>query len=368
MWSGIFPPLPKEFDLAIMDRFCTYLPGWEMLKNSSEFLTLNYGFITDYLAEAFHYQLKHTNRYEDVSRRIKSGKDVEGRDEKGIKKTVVAVMKMLHPHGVCSDEDFEEYIEYAIERRRRVKEQMNKRKPDDEFAKIDLSYFNAQGAEVIVRCPESVEASATLYPQKSGMLVERIDNEGQGESHQPEAKGTGKADEPVIQNIPAAEVSIPKLQEQHFTITYDSTGFSYESIILPYLVGAKSVVVEDPYIRATHQVQNFVRFCEAVLKQASVRNIELIISYDNETNVQEMAERLLDIKQSLLEFDVNLDVKVNENLHDREIRIDNGWVVKIGRGLDFFQKPDSWFGVGANDLSLRKCLETKVDIFRCQDI
>jgi ATP-dependent Lon protease len=363
----LFQPLPKEFDLAIMDRFCTYLPGWEMPKNSSEFLTSNYGFITDYLAEAFHYQLKHTNRYEDVSRRIKLGKDVEGRDEKGIKKTVVAFMKMLHPHGVCSDEDFEEYVEYAIEGRRRVKEQMNKRKPDDEFAKIDLSYFNTQGAEVIIRCPESLEASATLYPQKSGMLVERIDNEGQGESHQPEAKGTGKADEPVIQNIPAAEVSVPKLQEQHFTITYDSTGFSYESIILPYLVGAKSVIVEDPYIRATHQVQNFVRFCEAVLKQASVRNIELIISYDNETNVQEMAERLLDIKQSLLEFDVNLDVKVNENLHDREIRIDNGWVVKIGRGLDFFQKPESWFGVGANDLSLRKCLETKVDIFRSQD-
>jgi ATP-dependent Lon protease len=94
-----FSPLPKEFDLAIMDRFCTYLPGWEMLKNSSEFLTANYGFITDYLAEAFHYQLKHTNRYEDVSRRIKLGKDVQGRDEKGIKKTVVAFMKMLHQHG-----------------------------------------------------------------------------------------------------------------------------------------------------------------------------------------------------------------------------------------------------------------------------
>ena len=61
-------------------------------------------------------------------------------------------------------------------------------------------------------------------------------------------------------------------------------------------------------------------------------------------------------------MDVELDIKVNENLHDREIKIDNGWTVKIGRGLDFFQKPDRWFSVGANDLSLRKCLETKVDI------
>ena len=65
-------------------------------------------------------------------------------------------------------------------------------------------------------------------------------------------------------------------------------------------------------------------------------------------------------------------VKVIEEVNDefeldiqlREIRIDNGWTVKIGRGLDFFQKPESWFGVGVNDLSLRKCLETSVDIFK----
>ena len=92
----LFQPLPKEFDLAVMDRFCIYMPGWEMPKNSSEYLTNNYGFITDYLAEAFHYQLKHTNRYEEVSTRTKLGKCVEGRDEKGIKKTVAAYLKMLH--------------------------------------------------------------------------------------------------------------------------------------------------------------------------------------------------------------------------------------------------------------------------------
>lgn len=133
---------------------------------------------------------------------------------------------------------------------------------------------------------------------------------------------------------------------------------------MPYLAGAKSVVIEDPYIRATHQVQNFIRFCEAILKQPTVKKIQLITSYDENTNVQELAERLQDVKQSLLELDVELDIKVNENLHDREIRIDNGWTVKIGRGLDFFQKPDTWFSVGMNDLALRKCLETKVDIYK----
>ncbi len=128
--------------------------------------------------------------------------------------------------------------------------------------------------------------------------------------------------------------------------------------------GAKSIIIEDPYIRVTHQVQNFIRLCEAVLKQPSLKKIQLITNYDEHTNVKEMAEHLQSLQQSLLELDIELVIKVNENLHDREIRIDNGWTIKIGRGLDFYQKPDTWFSVGVNDLSLRKCLETSVDIFR----
>jgi ATP-dependent Lon protease len=75
-------------------------------------------------------------------------------------------------------------------------------------------------------------------------------------------------------------------------------------------------------------------------------------------------EKLEELKQSLLEADVALDIELKDKLHDREVRIDNGRFIKIGRGLDFYQKPESWFAVGANDLSLRKCLETKVDIFK----
>lgn len=89
----------------------------------------------------------------------------------------------------------------------------------------------------------------------------------------------------------------------------------------------------------------------------------LVTSYDTDTDVQALSERLSELKQSLLDVDIELDIKINEHMHDREIRIDNGWTIKIGRGLDFYQKPDSWFGIGSNDLSLRKCLETKVDIF-----
>lgn len=366
----LFQPLPPELDLAVMDRFAAYIPGWEMPKNSSEFLTSNYGFITDYLAEAFHYQFKHTNRYEEVSKRIRLGKSIEGRDEKGIKKTVCAFLKILHPNGPPTNDEFEEYAAYATECRRRVKEQMNKRKPDDEFARINLSYFKVSGEEVVVFCPESKDAPATQEPARRRL------NQGD------EQPGGAVEVQPAVQPAPAiaAELSvapsptpsIPKevaptpmdLKEQHFTILYGDTGHSYESILGPYLQGAKAVVIEDPYIRLQHQIQNFVRFCETVLKAGTVKKIGLITGYDDKTQLADIAEKLDELKQSLLDLDVVLEVKLNPNIHDREIRLDNGWIIKIGRGLDFYQKPGGWFEVGVNDLSLRKCLETKVDIFQ----
>jgi ATP-dependent Lon protease len=365
----LFQPLPAEFDLAIMDRYAAYIPGWEMPKNSSEFLTSSYGFITDYLAEAFHYQFKHTNRYEEVSKRIRLGKSVEGRDEKGIKKTVCAFLKILHPTGSPTDEEFAEYVAYAVECRRRVKEQMNKRKPDDEFARIDLSYFDVQGKEVVVFCPESKNAAATQQPLRR-QLNEKLAPEREESSVPVEAPVTVVAVAAVAAvesapvEAPRPEVAASQLEERHFTIMYGDVGHSYESIVGPYLFGAKSLVIEDPYIRLPHQIQNFVRFCEMVVRSETVRKVTLVTGYDDNTQLADIADKLEELKQSLLELDVELEVKLNPNMHDREIRIDNGWVVKIGRGLDFYQKPGGWFEVGANDLTLRKCLETKVDIFR----
>lgn len=362
----LFQPLPAELDLAIMDRFAAYIPGWEFPKNSSSFLTNRYGFITDYLAEAFHYQFKHTNRYEEVNRRIRLGKAVEGRDEKGIKKTVAAFLKILHPNGAPSDVEFEEYVAYAMECRRRVKEQMNKRKPDDEFALINLSYFKSDGTEVVVHCPESKDATATQEPTRR-----RLDISEQTES-QPNGDQASTTSAPKVQSEPTPStldetIAVqPQLREQHFTIMYGDTGHSYESIIGPYLSGVKSIVIEDPYIRLQHQIQNFVRFCETALRSETVKKIILVTGYDDKTQLAEIHEKLDDLKQSLLEVDIVLDVELNPNIHDREIRLDNGWIIKIGRGLDFYQRPSSWFEVGASDLSLRKCLETKVDIFKVE--
>jgi len=365
----LFQPLPKEFDLAIMDRFAMYLPGWEMPKTSSKFLTDNYGFITDYLAEAFHYQLKHTNRYEEVNKRVTLGKEIEGRDEKGIKKTIAGFLKILHPSSPPSETEFEEYVSYAIEGRRRVKEQMNKRKPDDEFALINLSFIDSEGTERVVYCLESKDSMATQEPTRKS-IHEKEETKYVSAKKKPK-KVTAQAkileeQKEHVQYESAEEepTELVKLEEQHFTIRYGATGFSYDSIIGPYLTGAKSIEIDDPYIRATHQIQNFVRFCETTAKSPLIRKITLKTAIDHLTDVSELEDRLNDVKQSLLEIDIELVIILDKNLHDREIRIDNGWSISIGRGLDFFQKPESWFYVGAYDQTQRKCLETKVDIFK----
>jgi ATP-dependent Lon protease len=355
----LFQPLPPQLDLAVMDRFACYLPGWEMPKNSSAFLTDQFGLITDYLAEAFHYQLKHTNRYEEVSKRVKLGSAVEGRDEKGIKKTLCAFLKILHPATSPTDEEFDEYVDYAVESRRRIKEQMNKRKPDDEFAKIDLSYINSNGKEIIVYCPESKTADATLNPVRQQLANSSEDASSQNEEPKTETQNSDTDPTPV------PEVTAePPLSEQHFTILYGDSGHTYETILGPYLRGAKAITIEDPYIRMPHQITNFVRFCETIIKTSIVRQINLVTSYDENTDLPSLNEKFDELKQSLLENDVELSIKLNKNMHDREIRIDNGWIIKIGRGLDFYQKPESWFEIGSNEFSLRRCLETKVDISR----
>jgi ATP-dependent Lon protease len=75
----------------------------------------------------------------------------------------------------------------------------------------------------------------------------------------------------------------------------------------------------------THQITNFVRFCETVLKCApTVRRVDLITGYDEKTELTTVREKLEELKQSLLEADVTLDIELKATLHDREVRIDTG--------------------------------------------
>lgn len=151
--TDLFQPLPKEFDLAVIDRLHFYMPGWEVPKNSKDILTTHYGFVTDYLAEAFR-TLRKENRIDSIEQFYRLGSHVEGRDAIAVKRTVSGFIKLLHPDGQHTKEDVRGYLELALESRRRVKEQLKKR-GSFEFYKTSFSYIDQDdGIERTVGVPE----------------------------------------------------------------------------------------------------------------------------------------------------------------------------------------------------------------------
>lgn len=352
----LFKPLHPVFNFAIQDRFHSYIPGWEIPKNKDESLTRNYGLIIEYLAEAFHHLSRKVNRYTYVKDSCKLGSGYVQRDQTAVLKTVCAFVKMLHPGSDPTREELNEYLEYAIEGRRRVKEQLNKKKDDDEFASINLGYFDQKDQLVTVWCPESKDAPATQSPMRY-----TASTEAPKDSEREPEKEAARKKEPEADS-PEEPVVSSKAKERHYRIHYGAVGYSYEAIFKDYLAGAKELRIEDPYIRQHHQIVNFLRFCETVVRLAKPKKITLVTKFDNELEKDEAMSKLFTIIDSLKQYDVELIITENSALHDREVFLSSGWSVKIGRGFDIYQRPDDWLTLGANDLDLRQCLETNVDI------
>jgi ATP-dependent Lon protease len=293
-------------------------------------------------------------------------------------KTVCAFVKILHPGTEPTQAEIDEYLAYAIEGRRRVKEQMNKKKPDDEFANINLGYLTESGEVKVVYCPESKDAPATQAPiRKQAVSQGRGSRQAVVEEAEPTppVAAVRKEQQPArVEPSPAPPPPAPEVarsmvtaadegpKERHYRIHYGATGYSYETIFGEYVPGADEIVVEDPYIRHHHQVVNFVRFCEMAVRYGPPKKILLITKFDTPEEETEAMTKLASLAESLKLYEVDLQIRKNHAMHDREVRFSNGWKVKIGRGFDIYQRPEDWLAIGANDLALRPCLETNVDI------
>lgn len=168
--TDLFQPLPPEFDLAVIDRFHFYLPGWEVPKTSKDMLTKHYGFVTDYIAEAFR-ALRKQNRFDEVEKTYRFGSHVEGRDATAARRTVSGLLKILHPDGQYTRDELKEYVEIALEGRRRVKEQLKKR-GSFEFYKTSFSYVDKEsGQEQTVGMPEQGgKAAISQDPLPPGII------------------------------------------------------------------------------------------------------------------------------------------------------------------------------------------------------
>lgn len=158
----LFTDLPKDMvDPAFLDRLHFYLPGWEIPKLDRAMFTDRYGFVSDYFAEALR-QLRKENFTAALDEEFALGSALSARDEKAVRKSVSGLLKILHPHGIWTRAELREYLELAMEGRRRVKEQLRKLAPH-EFSRTEFSFIERDtGREVFVGVPEQPDIADGL--------------------------------------------------------------------------------------------------------------------------------------------------------------------------------------------------------------
>ncbi len=358
---SLFLTLPKAFDFAIQDRFFFYWPGWEIPKMDPRWYASNYGLITDYFAEAFHHMFKNNSSYSNtLSSKMRLGTNVEGRDDLAIQKTTMGLLKIIHPDADPTEQEFEEILEYAIEGRRRVKEQMNKMKDDDEYSRVDLSYINSLGVEKIIYCQES---KRFLQGQVSNLeTIQEIASNGKSALE----RILPSKDEVIVEKI-VKKTSPADPVEKHLKILYGDIGYSYEVIFKDYFIGAESIIIQDPYVRQKHQISNFLKLAELIVKIGDCKKIHLFTASDDIEQQRENKYAFDQIADSLYENEIDFTFEFSETIHDRQIQTSNGWRIVMGRGLDYFQSlGGNYYQIGVNDQSLRPCLETEFDFIKSE--
>ena len=165
--SSLFDPFPEEMgtDTAFLDRMHCYNPGWEIPKFRPEHFTDDYGFITDYLAEVMR-ELRKENYSDALYQDFHLGRNLNQRDVIAVQKMVSGYIKLLYPDGRYEKEDLQEILTYALEMRRRVKEQL-KRLGGMEFYDVNFSYIDQDTMqETYVNVPE--QGSSKLIPEGTG--------------------------------------------------------------------------------------------------------------------------------------------------------------------------------------------------------
>lgn len=160
--AHLFAPFPEDMvDAAFFDRMHSYLPGWEIPKMRPEYLTNQYGLIVDYLAEYLR-EMRKWNYSDAIDKYFKLGNNLNQRDVIAVRKTVSGMLKLLYPHGEFDKEAVERCLVYALENRRRVKEQL-KKIGGMEFYDVHFSYIDNESLEErFVSVPE--QGGGSLIP------------------------------------------------------------------------------------------------------------------------------------------------------------------------------------------------------------
>jgi ATP-dependent Lon protease len=332
--SHFYEPLPDKYiDSAFLDRIHAFNPGWEVQPVRHELFCTGYGFVVDYIAEV----LKHL-RTEDYTGLYKQhfeiSSEVSTRDQTGFEKTFSGLMKILHPNGKATPEEIGELLDFAMECRRRVREQILR--IDSTFKANDFTYRNLQsGTEVSVLTPEEQQ-----YPAFSGLRP--LSAEAVGDTTDipsPQQLDASRPEE--MAQLEAAGPLTLSLKEHHLVVPENSKGWSYRRLFGDYLMGASGIIIRDPYIRAFHQIRNLMEFLRMVNEITPIGDevsVHLITGSDQES-MEKQLDNLGQVQDSFAGTSTPFtwEIDASPNFHARSITTNTGWKITLDRGLDLFQ-------------------------------
>ena len=271
--SHLFEPFPEAMgnDAAFLDRMHCYIPGWEIPKYRPKFFTDDFGFITDYFSEVMR-ELRKISYADAYAKYFKLGNNLNQRDVIAVKKTVSGLVKLIYPDGNFTRENVEEILRFALEMRRRVKEQLKKiggmEFYDVNFSYIDVENFNEEFVSVPEQgggklIPEGMGKPGHIYTVshgKTGMLgVFKLEMQMTAGSGKFERTGIG-SDREAKEAVDSAysylkangrtiSASISTTTKDYLLNVQDLNGIGMtKSLTLPALVAICSVALQKPAI------------------------------------------------------------------------------------------------------------------------
>jgi ATP-dependent Lon protease len=326
----LFDALPEKFyDSAFLDRLHFYIPGWEVDIIRGEMFSEGYGFVVDYLAEVLRHlrNQDYSDRYQDY---FQLSPQISTRDRDAIHKTFSGLMKILFPQGGASEAEIEEILKFAMEGRKRVKDQLFR--IDNTYAEVNFAYKTKAGKDVAVNTLEELQ-----YPNYFNQTVGEVTDIGMPESDTLSIAPERKDSEPA----PSKE---PKLKEQHLTFAENQRGVSYDNLFGPYLDGATSVTITDPYIRLFYQAKNLMELLETIIKRKAEEDEVSVnlITVEDESRGEQQREFLEKIQSSMFSVGIKFEYSFENSTsqHARHIVTDTGWKISLDRGLDIYQQYD----------------------------
>ena len=355
--SHLFESIPTAFIKgAFLDRIHLYNPGWEikMLKKNS--FSKGYGLITDYIAAVLH-AMRNDDRTAVLNEYAKFDGSLSERDHLAIRKTFSGMMKLLYPDGRMTDQEAYELIDFAAESRKRVKDQLY---VIDETFKAEPAHFKyinlKNGLEIQV---ETLERISNGHIESAASTTSSNDTESNNSN---EAEVT--ADNNGADDVQAAKrPRIPLLQEKSMTFRMGQTGVSYEKLFAPYMRDAKVITVEDPYIRASWQIKNFMEFALMLINTRPVDDLKLnLVTNEDEEKIPDLIDKLDDIKDDLASYGIDFEYTLRA-FHARCIKTATGWPITLGRGLDMFEKYNT-YSIASSRQDMRKCKEFMVTFMK----